>query len=303
MITGFSKKRILAVIAIAGVTMSAGASTTFAGEKKCCQQKKNHEIRVPGYSIQGPNLTISTTNTKIVGGGKAVVEGGGQGFVLQNPQASRFFYGGGGGGVFTEGGVSTVITNLNVEADAHAEIITEQVEVPYTETVTRTRWVEKTYVLQAVCMDDSSTPHPAARPDPDERVDPEFSGELFRCMAGTWMQVTLGHYNKGDSNGPFDNGRTIVCAKGEALVHRPGGQVSCAPQIPKRSCNERSLLRKYGAGVKTVHIARQEQYTEQITKTRLETRTREVHSSASASGSASSKVKRTLVLSGGVGGG
>jgi len=297
MASHFSKKRVFAALALVGFTLTWGGAGTFAGEKKCCQQKKTHEIRVPGYSIQGPNITISTTNTKIIGGGNAVVEGS-QGFSLQNQQSNRFFYGGGGGGLFTEGSAATVINNLNVEGEAHAETITEQIEVPYTETITRSRWVEENYVLQAVCMDDSSNPHPASRPDPDEQVDPAFSGELFRCMAGTWMQVTLGHYDGAGSSGQFDNGSTIVCAKGEALIHRPGGQVSCAPQIKKRNCNERSLLRKYGAGVKIVHIAREETYSEQITKTRLETRTRQVHSSGS-----STKTNRTLVLSGGVGGG
>ncbi|PHR59265.1 MAG: hypothetical protein COA47_09895 [Robiginitomaculum sp.] len=286
---------------ILGTTVLAGLALTSvarAGES-CCEQKKNHEIRVPGFRVNGPNLSISSTNMTMKKGGSTTITSN-QGFISQGQRAnSGFFFSGGGGGFVSDGPVPTVINNLLVDAEAQTKIITEQIEVPYTETIMSSRWVESVYVLQAVCMDDSSTPHPASRSDPHEQVDPNFNGELFRCMAGTWMQVTLGEYGGGDwTGGQFNNGSTIVCAKGEALVHRAGGQVACAAQTPRRNCNERSLLRKFGPGVKVVRISRQEQFSEQITKTRIETRTRTVQAEAKASA-----VTRTLILSGGVGGG
>ncbi len=294
-----TKKYIPALIL--GTTVLAGFALTGAATAgdPCCGHKKDHEIRVPGFRVNGPNLSISSTNMTMKKGGSATINSN-QGFVLQGQQSNPgSFFGGGGGGFVSDGPVPTVINNLLVDAEAQTKTITEQIEVPYTETIMSSRWVENIYVLQAVCMDDSGTPHPASRPDPHDQVDPNFNGELFRCMAGTWMQVTLGEYAGGDwTSGQFNNGSTIVCAKGEALVHRAGGQVTCAAQTPRRNCNERSLLRKFGPGVKVVRISRQEQFSEQITKTRTETRTRTVQVEAK-----SSAVKRTLILSGGVGGG
>ncbi|MBL1431759.1 MAG: hypothetical protein COA60_009735 [Robiginitomaculum sp.] len=290
-------KLILAISLVGGVLLTGSTTGAKAGEKKCCKQKNTHTIRVPGYQIQGPNINISTTTTNINKGGNNN-QVNNQGYFFQNQFNGRsLFFGGGGGGVIGGGPIPTVIDNLLIEGEMQSKLITEQIEVPYTEAITRSRWTEHLYVLQAVCMDDSNTPHPSSRTDPSEQVDPNFSGELFRCMAGTWMQVTLGIYENG--GGQFNNGTTIACAKGEALFHQAGGKLSCAAQTPRRSCNERSLLRKFGAGIKIVRISREEQYTEQITKTRIETRTRQVGSSSSSS----SKTRRTLVLSGGVGGG
>ena len=48
------------------------------------------------------------------------------------------------------------------------------------------------------------------------------------------------------------HGETFACQKGEALVHKSSGHLVCAPQMPARSCNERSLLRRHGPGIKLV---------------------------------------------------
>lgn len=287
-------KFISAAIVVMTGLMMWSAPGALAGDP-CCGHKKDHIIRVPGFQVNGPNVTISTTNTKLNKGSNSFQ--GGSSFFLQGQTHGQSFISGGGGGGFIGGGpIPTVIDNLLIEGELETETITEQIEVPYTETITKSRWMENIYVLQAVCMDTSNTPHPSSRPDPSEQVDPNFSGELFRCMAGTWMQVSLGLYENGA--GQFNNGSTIACAKGEALWHQPGGKLSCGPQAPRRNCNERSLLRKFGAGIKVVRVSREEQYSEQITKTRFETRTRQVTKS-----SGGSSIKRTLVLSGGVGGG
>jgi hypothetical protein len=287
-------------LALVATTLAGGlalsTSSAMAGDP-CCEHKKDHVIRVPGFQVQGPNVTVSTASTHMNKGGSSTLTGGSSGFVVQNQQLPRsYFYGGGGGGYIGGGSVPTVINNLTIDGGLQTRTITEQIEVPYTETVNSSRWVEQVYVLQAVCMDDTGTPHPASRPDPNEQIDPNFNGEVFRCMAGTWMQISFGEYTNGA--GQFNNGSTMACAKGEALVHRAGGQLSCAAQIPRRNCNERSLLRKYGPGVKVVRVSRQEQFSEQVSRTRMETRTRQVTEQAPATA-----VSKTLVLSGGVGGG
>jgi hypothetical protein len=58
----------------------------------------------------------------------------------------------------------------------------------------------------------------------------------------------------------------MICAKGEALYRSRGsaadaGQLVCRPQKPARDCNERSLLRRFGAGIKVLTIVTIEKYT------------------------------------------
>ena len=64
--------------------------------------------------------------------------------------------------------------------------------------------------------------------------------------------VTLGEMIDGNAN--FDTGETFSCAKGEALYHSRGGVLQCRLQVAERNCNERSLLRKFGPGVKLVNM-------------------------------------------------
>jgi hypothetical protein len=84
------------------------------------------------------------------------------------------------------------------------------------------------------------------------------------------MQVTIAEYS-GQIN--FQGGETITCGRGEALYHVPhagqgdgddhawGARLECRPQHPARDCNERSLLRRFGAGVKILTMIRIEHYT------------------------------------------
>jgi hypothetical protein len=46
------------------------------------------------------------------------------------------------------------------------------------------------------------------------------------------------------------------------VVRRRGGKLECRPEKPERDCNERSLLRRYGAGMKILTMYREEEYTE-----------------------------------------
>ena len=93
-------------------------------------------------------------------------------------------------------------------------------------------------------------------------------------MAGTRMQVTLGSVENGEAN--FDHGQTMACAKGEALVQTAGGELACKPQIPQRNCNERSLLRRSGPGIKVVQTRRAEKQCVPQQRTVMKTVSREV---------------------------
>jgi hypothetical protein len=166
-----------------------------------------------------------------------------------------------GGSVFVGGGGSayvtvdqpypTTISGLNVEGAR----VRQTIRVPYESR----RRLEKRVIIQAVCIDDRSVPHPASQVRPGREVDGDYDGELYRCLAGTWLQATFAEY-LGEVS--FNGGETITCRKGEALWHGRGGSVECRPAKPERDCNERSLLRRYGAGVKILTMIREESYTE-----------------------------------------
>ena len=72
-------------------------------------------------------------------------------------------------------------------------------------------------------------------------------------MSGTRMRYTAGD-------------RSYDCEQGQALWYE-GARVECRTQQPRRPCNERSLLRRFGPGEKTVHIRDTETRTTQTETT------------------------------------
>lgn len=172
----------------------------------------------------------------------------------------------------------TVIEGLNVEGAAAAQVV----RTPFT----ASRWAFSRVVIQAVCIDDREIPHPASQVQPGREIADGYDGEIYRCIAGTRLQVTWADYVDQIN---FDHGQTMSCRKGESLWYGRsaeaaaayaasyagqsggmagpgtpvgGGVLECRPQKPERDCNERSLLRRYGAGVKILTMWREETYTE-----------------------------------------
>jgi hypothetical protein len=123
---------------------------------------------------------------------------------------------------------------------------------------TETRVTEQVVAIQAICIDDRGNPHPASQTFGEQEIDGAYDGEIFRCIAGTQMRVTIGRAQ--NSQISFENGRVFDCARGEALVYR-NGTVLCRTQEVRRQCNERSLLRRFGPGIKLVRIRIEEQVT------------------------------------------
>ena len=160
-------------------------------------------------------------------------------------------YGRGGGAAYVsvDQPYPTTIQGLAVDG------LVQTVRTPFT----AYRRMMKRVVIQAVCIDDRQVPHPASQVRPEREVSDSYEGELYRCIAGTWLQATIADY-EGDIN--FDHGQTLTCRKHEALWFGQGGQMECRPEKPERDCNERSLLRRYGAGVKILTMYREEEYTE-----------------------------------------
>jgi hypothetical protein len=143
---------------------------------------------------------------------------------------------GGGYGSFSEqGGVTTNIEAVQVEAPA-----------PERRVCAAFRAVAQAMTIRASCLDDKDVPHPASQVSPERQVANGFEGEIYRCIAGTRLQYTMLQ-----SEGASD-GQSMSCRKGEALYHQSNGRLECRAQKPARDCNERSLLRRYGAGVKVL---------------------------------------------------
>lgn len=247
----------------------------------CCVHPGGPTINVPGVHIGGPNVHVGGTHVNIGGvnlnssvnvnvNASASASALAQANAINN--SSTVVYGGGAWIPPAARSSASAIAGLRL-AEAY-ELIEEE----------RTRWIEEWRVVRAVCVDDTGTPHPASRPDPEERVDPYYDGEIFRCMAGTAMQVTIGWEEHGEYL--YEGGQTLVCEKGEALRHEAGGRLYCAVQEERRNCNERSLLRRYGPGIKLIYYRYEETYTETV----------ERRSERSVSSS------MNLVLDGGVGG-
>jgi len=154
--------------------------------------------------------------------------------------------GGGGGGSFIGPAPVGVIQNLAIGGGVRKTAYEAE------------RTKIKKVVIEAICVDDKLVPHPASQVTPDRDIDDAYDGEMFRCIAGTHMHVTFADYN---GEIAFDHGWTMDCDKGQALFHEHGGKVECHVQIPARDCNERSLLRRFGAGVKILTMITTERYT------------------------------------------
>jgi len=205
----------------------------------CCTSP-GHGVKVPGVNVVvAPTVVVNASASASVRASAGASAGAG----------SAVYYGGGGGGGYYSPPVATgLIQGLNVEGGRKMK------RTAYEETRSRTRRV----VIQAVCIDDRQSPHPAAQLFPERDVRDIFDGELYRCLAGTRLQATIAEYS---GQVDFSGGQSLVCAKGEALYHAPGGQVTCRPQKPARDCNERSLLRRFGAGIKILTMVSTETYT------------------------------------------
>ncbi|MGZ8363456.1 MAG: hypothetical protein ACXWVO_06345 [Caulobacteraceae bacterium] len=201
----------------------------------CCGG--GHHVNIPSVNVNVGATVIVNANATAVG-----VAGANAG-----ASAGAVAFGGGGSRVIFSPGMPNLIEHLNVVGCC----VNRQ---SYAATRTKIRKV----IIRAVCIDDRDVPHPASQTNPDRELSELFEGELFRCIAGTRMQITVSDFLSEASNGPS---QTINCAKGEAIYRSATGEMSCKPQKPARDCNERSLLRRYGAGVKILTIITTETYT------------------------------------------
>jgi hypothetical protein len=212
----------------------------------------------PPCCMPGHNVNIPGVNVFVAPSVQVNVQASAQARAGASAGSTVFYSGGGGGGYYGAPGATGVISGLNVEGGLRRTAYEA------------TRSMYKKVVIQAFCFDDKEVPHPASQVSPDRDIDDAYDGELYRCIAGAHMQITIAEWREKVS---FEGGQTISCQKGEALYHVPGvaggaagghgagASLQCRPQKPARDCNERSLLRRFGAGIKVLTIMYTERYT------------------------------------------
>lgn len=250
-------------------------TTTHQTTSTCCDGGKSHNVNVPGVTVPSPNLVINSASSVV--GTQVIIDGGS---TLQSSLS--------GGGADTR---TTFLSNrsyipmadpiipstLNLGVAGSTQVVeTVTEQVPVQEEICIERIVDQVAVVpvRASCIDDTGTPHPASRLDGDLSVAGNYNGEVFRCVAGTSMQVTVGALVNGQAD--FTQANGFSCAKGEALIHKSGGELSCAPEVPRRNCNERSLLRKHGPGIKMIEARVQKKVCDPSVQTRYQTVQKEV---------------------------
>ena len=265
---------IMALLFAGGSALAGGDKNRRSGHQTPPQTHQSSPyhgspIVVPGVTVKAPSV--------IVNQGSVINQ---QTFINRNQNVLRgqpgVIFGNGGFGVTGAGPLaSSTLNGLNVQGadQTVVETITEQ--VPVTEETCAPQLSSRVAVrpVQAVCIDDKGTPHPASRLDGEETIAANYEGEVFRCLAGTHMQVTLGSVVDGQPS--FAQGETFSCRKGEALTHRNGDLV-CATEMPQRNCNERSLLRRHGPGIKLIRQTISEETCIPQTRTVMKTVTRDV---------------------------
>jgi hypothetical protein len=143
------------------------------------KQKKQKEAKAANGTISksppsGGNRTNVIVNSNAVA---VAVSGAGAG-------AAAYYGGGGGGGYYAPPSATGMIQGLDVQGLRRTR------QVAYEATRARTRRI----VIRAFCLDDRDVPHPAAQVFPDRDVQDGYEGELYRCVAGTRMQITIAEF-------------------------------------------------------------------------------------------------------------
>lgn len=221
----------------------------------CCNVPNYHQVNVPGIVITPPQIIVNTPVIAI-SAAQAVASASAEAIASVNVNAavnantnafansqSNIFAVGGGSNYSIEQSNSSFVPNLSVEG---SPVSTPPICVAYSSVI-------RAVAIQAECLDDKSVPHPASQVSPDRDVADAYEGEVYRCIAGARMQYTMAEFA---GRADFNHGQTVVCQKGDALYHSARGGMQCRPQRAARDCNERSLLRRFGAGIKVVHVAR-----------------------------------------------
>ena len=304
---------IKSFVALMGAGMMAVAGSALACNGGCAPPAPPS----PPHNPNPPKMPCNCDHGGGHGGGNVNVN------VNVKANASASAFGGASAGATYYGGYGNWSQSQGIPQPAGALNVVTGDEAAY-EAYQEERRLTRMMILQASCIDDTGVPHPASQLNGDRNVDDGYAGEIYRCIAGTHMQVVMidcggpidagyeaansesdsysesetsdswsqgmghdghehhEHHNAGGShhgdmaaggmNGAascagmdfshidFGGGQTMSCQKGEALWFEHG-LVTCRVQIQQRQCNERSLLRRFGTGIKVLTLTRVEKIT------------------------------------------
>ena len=225
--------------------MKAGGTScncTVAPPPPCnCNVPTGHQVNVPGVNITAPSVTV-VSPTIFVGGANVQVQASSVASAQADAQSSASAS---ASGEAAAQGMAQAYGAPNAVAAANA--LGFALGAGGGGGFASSAAVANSYI-PALTVESAETRQVCAERD----VTAGYEGELFRCIAGARMQYTLADYA---GSADFARGQTVSCLKGEALYHAAGGAVACRPQKPARDCNERSLLRRYGAGIKVLTLA------------------------------------------------
>ena len=84
--------------------------------------------------------------------------------------------------------------------------------------------------VKAHCIDSKGHLSSAWRVSPAE-IDAAYEGEVFRCLPGSALGVTVGTW--ADGRADYEGGFVIECLDGEALRFGQGGRLACTPQVAR----------------------------------------------------------------------
>lgn len=191
------------------------------------------------------NVNVNINNVSAAASANASAAANASARAYGGSRASSTVIVAGGGGAYFNVDQPYPLTAQGLAVEAMAS---ETVSVPFT----TSRRSEKRVRVQAVCIDDRGVPHPASQVRAGKDVT--YEGEIYRCIVGSKLQYTINDLDGGP-------GETIACNKREALWYG-ANQLQCRPEKRERDCNERSLLRRYGAGEKELLLVRDESITE-----------------------------------------
>jgi hypothetical protein len=112
------------------------------------------------------------------------------------------------------------------------------------------QWANVVKSINAVCVDKYQRTHPAVRMRAETWLDANLESEIYRCLPGSAMKVTIGDVVNSSAGlaGGLEQGQQLECYPGEALRHYRGGALRCAPAEDVTDCTERDAMRRNGVG-------------------------------------------------------
>jgi hypothetical protein len=220
---------------------------------KVIDNSKNITINKTIDNSKNINITKNIDNSKSININKSIVinKGGSQDqsqyqYQTQSQDQNQSqsvtvnVTGGGGGGTYIYEENQRSVTSTGGGAAVMAEA--SPICVPHEATVVK--------AIHAECIDSSGGKHPAARMLAETWVDSSTNKEIFRCLPGSRLIVTIGDVVQSDKGmaGLYDQGEKLECRASEALRHYTDGAVKCAAAEHVPDCTERTNMRRYGTG-------------------------------------------------------